>query len=92
MPHTTMPCRRCTSTTHAPRRGLCTGCYWHVRTHDQLADYPPLRTTIDLDEVSWLRSHGNSTEQIATRLGVTPHGVRVAEHRALVRAEAGERR
>lgn len=82
MPHTTMACRRCSRTTHAPRRGLCTGCYWHARKHDDLADYPAMRTTIDLDEVSWLRSAGHGTHAIAARLGVTSHAIWVAEARS----------
>ncbi len=91
MPHSTMACRRCSRTTRAPRRGLCTGCYWHVLKHGDLIDYPAMRTTIDLDEVAWLRSFGHGTHLIAARLGVTAHAVWVAERRA-ARAEAGDRR
>ncbi len=91
MPHTTMACRRCTTTTRAPRRGLCTGCYWHARNQDQLVDYPRTRPQVDLEEVAFLRSQGQSRADIAATLGVTDHAVRVAEWRA-ARTEAGERR
>lgn len=89
MPNTTMSCRRCEATTRAPRRGLCTGCYWHVRTYGDLADYPAMRNVIDLADVAELRSRGNTIRQIADRLGVTKHAV----YAALARGRnAGERR
>ena len=88
MPNTEMACRRCENTTRAPRRGLCTGCYWHARKYDELADYTPMRNVIDLDELAWLRSAGYGTHQIAARLGVTTHAIWNAEARA--RTKAGE--
>ncbi len=88
MPSTTMSCRRCEITTCAPRRGLCTGCYWHVRTYGDLADYTPMRNVIDLDDVAELRTRGNNTRQIADRLGVTKHAVYAAVARG---RKAGDR-
>lgn len=89
MPNTIMSCRRCHITTRAPRRGLCTGCYWHARKYDQLADYTPMRNVIDLDDVAELRTRGNTIRQIADRLGVTKHAVYAAAARA---RKAGDRR
>jgi hypothetical protein len=66
-------------------RNLCGTCYTYVRYHDQLGDWPRLIWRRDdlLDEWVWLRDVGVDVIEAAQRIGVSPHALDRALHRAV---------